>query len=232
MEPVTGSLIRLGQAVVGAVVGRLAERAVDRVLDGPRRTIQPPLPVHRHWLAAADATSDLDVFVAPVAGRSARQPVILAFQSAPHRGDGAPRGLALPMVLGETAHLRLPRGDYLISALIVDLPAAFGGAPVLRGIGQVRHWLAGNHLDRLRITTSAPTGALAEQLGLGRSDSLALPGRPTRSPAAPATTASGMVIPDTALERPEHRYPDDLDAEATTESGLVIPDTAKEKPRW
>ncbi len=67
------------------------------------------------------------------------------------------------MLLGETAHLTLPRDDYLISALVLDPPAELGGKPVL-------HWVASSGTDRLTIATGTPTESLLRKLGLQAPD--------------------------------------------------------------
>ncbi|RSD23841.1 hypothetical protein [Amycolatopsis eburnea] len=163
-EPFTMSLVWLGQAAAGAIVGRLAERAVDRVLDGPRRAVVVPAPA-RHRLG--DVTSDVDVVVRHTP--AGRRPVLLAFQTAPREGE-RPQGVTVPMVLGETAHLTLPRDDYLISALVLDSPAELGGKPVLHGVGWVRRWIASTGVDRLTIATDAPTQKILRKLGLQAAD--------------------------------------------------------------
>ncbi|WP_329050447.1 hypothetical protein OG738_01115 [Amycolatopsis sp. NBC_01488] len=168
-EPFTMSLIWLGQAAGAAIVGRLAERGVDRLLDGRRQTVlvpDTPAAPRRHRLG--DVTSDVDIFVRH---RTAPLPrsVLLAFQTAPRDGELA-RGVTVPMVLGETAHLTLPRDDYLISALVLDPPADLGGKPVLHGVGWVRHWVASNGTERLTIASQAPTQQLLEKLGLRSAD--------------------------------------------------------------
>ncbi|WP_326955253.1 hypothetical protein [Amycolatopsis sp. NBC_01286] len=178
MEPFTGSLVWLGQAAAAAVVGRLAERAVDRAFDGSRRAVTLPDP-RRHRIG--DVTSDVDIVVRHVP--AGRRPVLLAFQTAPAGTAGEPHGVTVPMLLGETAHLTLARDDYLISALVLDAPAQLGGNPVLHGVGWVRHWVASNRTDQLSITTEAPTKELLERLGLRRPDGTSpfeLPPRPDR----------------------------------------------------
>ncbi|WP_410644633.1 hypothetical protein [Amycolatopsis sp. lyj-346] len=168
-EPITMSLIWLGQAAGAAIVGRLAERGMDRLLDGPRQVVLPPVPPRaeprRHRLG--DVTSDLDITVRHTP--AGRQPVLLALQTAPRDGERTP-GVTVPMVLGETSHLTLPRDDYLISALVLDQPAEFGGKPVLHGVGWIRHWAASSGTDRLTITTETPTEQLLRKLGLQAPD--------------------------------------------------------------
>ncbi|WP_091306675.1 hypothetical protein [Amycolatopsis tolypomycina] len=61
-EPITLALLWLGQTAGAAVIGRLAERGVDRLLDGPRQLVLPPVAEpRRHRLG--DVTSDLDITV-------------------------------------------------------------------------------------------------------------------------------------------------------------------------
>ncbi|WP_156081311.1 hypothetical protein [Amycolatopsis vancoresmycina] len=187
-EPFTMSLIWLGQTAGAAIVGRLAERGIDRLLDGPRQVVLPPVPPRaeprRHRLG--DVTSDVDITVrAALAGR---RPVLLAFQTAPREGERT-AGVTVPMVLGETAHLTLPRDDYLISALVLDPPAELGGKPVLHGVGWVRHWVASSGTDRLTIASQVPTPQLLEKLGLRSADGT--------SPfeIAPRTTPAPRLLP-------------------------------------
>ncbi|MEQ0558757.1 hypothetical protein ABJI51_06730 [Amycolatopsis sp. NEAU-NG30] len=62
-------------------------------------------------------TSDVDIVVrhVPPAGEW----VLLTFQATPLMG-GPTSGVLVPMLLGETAYLTLPRNDYLIGALVLD----------------------------------------------------------------------------------------------------------------
>jgi len=162
-EPFTASLVWLGQVAGAAIVGRLAERAVDRALDGPRQTVALPGTSPRHLLG--NVTSDLDIVVRHTP--AGPQAVLLAFQTAPEQAvAGTPHGVTVPMVLGETAHLTLPRDHYLISALVLDPPARLGGKPVLHGVGWVLHWVASNTTRRITITTTTPTKELLVELGL------------------------------------------------------------------
>ncbi|WP_103350150.1 hypothetical protein [Amycolatopsis sp. CA-128772] len=201
-EPFTMSLIWLGQAAGAAIVGRLAERGVDRLLDGPRQVVRPPAAEpRRHRLG--DVTSDLDITVRHLA--AGRRAVLLAFQTAPRDGERT-AGVTVPMVLGETAHLTLPRDDYLISALVLDPPAELGGKPVLHGVGWVRHWVASTGTDRLTIASQAPTQQLLEKLGLRSADGtspfeIAPPGAATPPNAAsrPLTRVSPDSVPARAL---------------------------------
>lgn len=199
VEPVSGALVWLGQAAAAAVVGRLAERAVDRALDGPRRFVQPPLPPRaeprRHRLG--DVTSDVDITVRFTP--AGRRPVLLAFQTAPREGERT-QGVTVPMVLGETAHLTLPRDDYLISALVLDPPAEFGGKPVLHGVGWTRRWVASTGTDRLAITAEAPTKKLLRKLGLQAPDGT--------SPfvLAPKPATAPRQLPSPPAARPSPRF--------------------------
>ncbi|MFJ9785286.1 hypothetical protein ACIRSS_37340 [Amycolatopsis sp. NPDC101161] len=54
-------------------------------------------------------------------------------------------------------------------------PADFRGKPVLRGVGVVRHWVAGTRTAQLSIETTAPTPELLKRLGM------LLPMAPARS---------------------------------------------------
>ncbi|MFF1608757.1 hypothetical protein ACFVYA_13325 [Amycolatopsis sp. NPDC058278] len=200
-EPITMSLLWLGQAAGAAIVGRLAERGMDRLLDGPRQVVVPPLPPRaeprRHRLG--DVTSDLDITVRHTP--AGRRPVLLAFQTAPREGERT-AGVTVPMVLGETAHLTLPRDDYLISALVLDPPAELGGKPVLHGIGWVRHWVASSGTDRLTIATEVPRKKLLRKLGLQAPDGTSPFELPPPSaaalgqlPAAPAPLPGAQLMP-------------------------------------
>ncbi|MEV6620604.1 hypothetical protein AB0M83_07045 [Amycolatopsis sp. NPDC051106] len=200
-EPFTLSLIWLGQTVGAAIVGRLAERAVDHVLGEARQSVMlPGTPPRRHRLG--EETSDIDIVVHHTP--AGRRPVLLAFQTAPDRAPvGAPSyGVTVPMVLGETAHLTLPRDYYLISALVLDPPAKLGGKPVLHGIGWIYHWAASTTTSELEIRTTVPTKKLLVELGLRSKDGTS-PFKLPRSVAAPprqlprAASAPAPTLPST-----------------------------------
>ncbi|WP_372670585.1 hypothetical protein [Amycolatopsis kentuckyensis] len=151
--------------VLEKLVGRIAEKGADRVVDRlddrwRRKTVDVPKPT-RHRLG--DVTSDVDIVVRHVPASGQR--VLLTFQVTPLAGERT-SGVIVPMLLDEAAHLTLPRGDYLIGALVFDPPAAFGGKPLLRGVGGIQHFVAGNRTDQLTIETAAPTTDLLEKLGL------------------------------------------------------------------
>lgn len=151
--------------VLEKLVGRIAEKGADRVVDRlddrwRRKPVDVPEPT-RHRLG--DVTSDVDIVVRHVPPSGQR--VLLTFQVTPLAGERT-SGVIVPMLLDEAAHLTLPRGDYLIGALVLDPPAAFGGKPLLRGVGGIQHFVAGNQTDRLTIPTAAPTTDLLKKLGL------------------------------------------------------------------
>ncbi len=94
--------------------------------------------------------------------------MLLTFQTAPRAGE-RPTGTTVLMVLGETAHLTVPRDDYLISGLVFEQPAELGDTPVLHGIGQVRRYVASTATDLITLTTTRPTSELVAKAGLRKS---------------------------------------------------------------
>jgi hypothetical protein len=180
-EPV-GLAFLAFQGAFTAAAGRLAERGVDRLLDGRRQTVVLPAPPERHRLG--DVTSDVDIVVRH---RPAGQAVLLVFQTA---SDGEQPGATVPMMLGETAHLTLPRGDYQISALVFDPAGQLRGKPVLHGVGRLRHWVASNATQLLTITTDAPSKKTLRKLGLQAPDGTSPFELPPREPAAPPKPAT------------------------------------------
>lgn len=158
-EPVIGFLKWLAARAVEAGIDKVADRLIERA------ALKPTTPqVRRHDLsrAGARATSDVDVMVRFHQTSIGRTPVILTFQKFGTQTDG----LVFPMVLGDTAHLTLPRDHYLAAALVVALPTTPGSKPTLRGVGWSQPWIADNHTVRLTIDTQRPTKELAKQLGL------------------------------------------------------------------
>ncbi|SEF35627.1 hypothetical protein SAMN05421837_108219 [Amycolatopsis pretoriensis] len=172
LELFVAPLAWAGQKAADVFIGRLAEKGADRLVDRfddrRRKTVvvpEPPDAPPRHRLG--DVTSDIDIVVRHLP--SSGQRVLLTFQATPLAGERT-SGVIVPMLLGEAAHLTLPRGDYLIGALVLDPPPNSGGKPVLRGVGGVRHWVASNRTEQLTIRTAAPTPDLLGQLGLLRPD--------------------------------------------------------------
>ncbi|MFD9895397.1 hypothetical protein ACFWY9_39155 [Amycolatopsis sp. NPDC059027] len=171
MDPIlVGALIWLAQ--------RLAEkgfdRIFDRVVDGPRIAAPAPAPfaapppVRRHDLtvAGAQGTSDVDFAVRHHLLAQGRKPIILTFQ----KFNDTTTGTTFPMVLGDTAHVTLPRDHYFVTALIIDLPGKRGAMPTLRGVGWAQPYVADNHTAKITIGTQHPTEKLVKKLGLKKSD--------------------------------------------------------------
>ncbi|WP_037303549.1 hypothetical protein [Amycolatopsis orientalis] len=126
------------EPVIAWVGQKLAEKALDRAMatDGrkPRR--------HDLSVQGAEATSDLDItvkYVLPYC-RGAKAPVVLTLR----RLDESAENLTLPMVLGETARVRLKRGRYRITAAILELSPRHDAAPTLHAFGAQLLWLGGN----------------------------------------------------------------------------------------
>ena len=176
------------QGVITAAAGRLAERGVDRLLDGRRQPVVVPEPPKRHRLG--NVTSDVDIVVRHrPAGRRA---VLLAFQTATGWEETeVPQGATVPMLLGETAHLTLLRDDYVISALVLEPAVKVGGKPVLHGIGRIRHWVASNATEQLAITTNPPSPKTLKKLGLLKPDGTSPFELPPAQPAAPPKQVTG-----------------------------------------
>lgn len=188
--------------LVGALIwllDRIAGRGVDWLFDNAvgrgRGTLAAPR-VKRHDLTSpgAQATSDVDFTVRHHLAQT-RSSVILTFQKFSDKSTG----ITLPMVLGDTAHVTLPRNHYFVTALIVDLPKNSGDLPTLRGLGGAQPFVADNHTAKIAIATQQPTDALITKIGLKRNDSTV----PFLLPAALGTTA----IQDFFAATPKKRYP-------------------------
>ncbi|OXM59214.1 hypothetical protein CF165_48845 [Amycolatopsis vastitatis] len=170
------------QGVFTAAAGRLAERGVDRLLDGRRQTVVVPEPPKRHRLG--DVTSDVDIVVRH--RPAGQQVVLLVFQTASGwEQTEMPQGATVLMKLGETAHLTLPRDHYVISALVFEPPAKGGGKPVLHGIGRLPKWVLSNTTEQLAITTNPPSEKTLRKLGLLKPDGTSPFELPPAQPAAP-----------------------------------------------
>ncbi|SDY11270.1 hypothetical protein SAMN05421504_104544 [Amycolatopsis xylanica] len=159
--------------LVGALIwllDRLAGRGVDWLFDnavGRGRNALAAPQVKRHDLTApgAQATSDVDFTVRHHLAQT-RSPVILTFQKFSDKSTG----ITLPMVLGDTAHVTLPRNHYFVTALIIDLPKNSGDLPTLRGLGWAQPFVADNHTAKITIATQQPTDALITKIGLKQAD--------------------------------------------------------------
>ncbi|WET77798.1 hypothetical protein P3102_27490 [Amycolatopsis sp. QT-25] len=117
---------------------KLAEKALDRaVTTGGRKPQRHDLSV-----SGAEATSDLDITVKYTLPylRGAKAPVVLTLRRLDHSAED----LTLPMVLGETARVRVKRGRYRITAAILELSPWLGAAPTLHAFGSQLLWLGGN----------------------------------------------------------------------------------------
>ncbi|GAA4530719.1 hypothetical protein [Amycolatopsis samaneae] len=198
MDPILiGALIWLAK--------RLAEkgfdRIFDRVVDGQQLAVPPPPspfaatrftapPVRRHDLtvAGAQGTSDVDIAVRHHLAAQGRKPVILTIQKFSDTTNGTP----FPMVLGDTAHLTLPRDHYFLTALIVDLPSRRGEMPTLRGVGWAQPYVADNHTAKLTIATQHPTEKLVKKLGLKKTDGGTVFHLPPEPPAVAAVKPAAV----------------------------------------
>jgi hypothetical protein len=173
------------------------DRLMDRVIDGPavHRNVIAAVPVRRHDISGgAVPSSDADIVVKhQVAGAAfARVPVLLTFQDANHQpSDGMP----FPMVLTETAHVTVRRGHYLVTALVLDLPAKPGKKPTLRSIGWCRLWIASNTTEKISIAGQHPTDELLGELGLKKPDGSSLFKLPPK-PALPAASPLNPTLAD------------------------------------
>ncbi|MFD8496260.1 hypothetical protein [Amycolatopsis sp. NPDC059657] len=188
--------------LVGALIwllDRIAGRGVDWLFDNAvgrgRGALSAP-QVKRHDLTSpgAQATSDVDFTVRHHLAQT-RSPVILTFQKFSDKSTG----ITLPMVLGDTAHVTLPRNHYFVTALIVDLPKNSGDLPTLRGLGWAQPFIADNHTAKITIATQQPTDALVTKIGLKQQDGAT----PFLLPAPPSTTA----IQDFFATDPKKRFP-------------------------
>ncbi|UFS94794.1 hypothetical protein [Nocardia huaxiensis] len=195
----------LATRIAEAGISKLVDRGIDSVSgggldarlasasnDGAQRII-----VQRHNLVGgARPTSDLDIdvrrpaFARPVG----HEPVFLTLQQFTDRSGG----IVFPMILGETAHMTVPRDDYFIAALVVQLPEQRDELPTLRAVGQARHFVAGNDTTRIEIQVERATIDHLLQLGLFHNNQSVfnLPPPPPRSNAAPGQcNSSTSTVP-------------------------------------
>lgn len=182
------------------VLERLAGRGLDRLLDNIFDRPRAGLPARRHDLSVPGGqyTSDVDITVLHHQAQ-ARVPAILTFQ----KFNDTTTGITLPMVLGDTAHVTLPRNHYFITALIIDVPKVRGDLPTLRGLGWSQPYVADNHTARISIATQRPTDALITKIGLRRDDGSV----PFILPAAPAWTAGNDLKARFPLIQPKADIP-------------------------
>ncbi|QFU90308.1 hypothetical protein [Amycolatopsis sp. YIM 10] len=182
VEPMlVGTLVWLGQIIAARGIERLMDTAVDKFGDR-QAGAAPAAPIRRHDLTApgAQVSSDLDITVRHHRP-GFRTPVILTVQKFGDRTSGT----TLPMVLGDTAHLTLPRAHYLFAALVIDLPRHHGDKPTLRGLGWASLWLAANAATPLTIGTQHPTAELVDEIGLKQHDGSLVFTLPPAQPEAP-----------------------------------------------
>ncbi|MFE0026492.1 hypothetical protein [Amycolatopsis sp. NPDC059021] len=232
MDPIlVGALIWLAQ--------RLAEkgfdRIFDRVVDGPRIAAPPPFaappqPVRRHDLtvAGAQATSDVDFAVRHHLLAQGRKPVILTFQ----KFNDTTTGTTLPMVLGDTAHVTLPRDHYFVTALIIDLPGKRGAMPTLRGVGWAQPYVADNHTAKITIGSRHPTEKLVKKLGLKTSDGNAVFHLPPEPPAV-AAAKPAVAPPVSPLAKSFTQFTADwLNNQQTRQKAVRFPPPTKPRTEF
>ncbi|MGC7101669.1 hypothetical protein ACPZ19_43935 [Amycolatopsis lurida] len=185
VEPVlVGALVWLSQIIAARGIERLMDAAINNFDNSGDRQAwaAPAAPVRRHDLTAPGAQVSSDVDITVRHHRPAfRTPAILTVQKFGDRTTGA----TLPMVLGDTAHLTLPRAHYLIAALVFDLPKHHGDKPALRGLGWAPLWLAANATTSLAIDTKHPTAELVDEIGLKQQDGTLAFTLPPARPEAP-----------------------------------------------
>lgn len=225
---VTGMLVWLAKEIASRGIGLLFDRAAGTAVA----TVSPAAPglpaVRRYDLSGGAAvTSDADVTVRFTAGAGQRLPVVLAVQDAAER-----TGDPFPMVLTDTAHLTLRRGAYLMTALVLRLPEEAGALPVLRGVGWQRPWIAGNAVERVGITTSAPTKKMVRKLGLVGPDGAALftlaPPEPLHAPLPPTADPFRFRTRPSPVDRPRFVGP----VAPVDRPRFVGPVTPEERPRF
>ncbi|MBN6039714.1 hypothetical protein [Amycolatopsis sp. 195334CR] len=205
MEPVlVGALVWLGQLIVARGVERVMDAAIENFGDRPAEPAAVPVAaVRRHDLTAPGAQASSDVDITPRYHRQSghRTPAILTVQKF---GDST-TGTTVPMVLGDTAHLTLVRGHYLVTALVLDLPRHRGDKPALRGLGWADLWLAENATTRLTVGTRHPTEELVDEIGLKQQDGTPVFTLPPARPAAPPRPVREQLIARTVPRTWDHQ---------------------------
>lgn len=149
MDPHTGALTWLAQGAAS----NLLDRLVDRALDGA-----PSLPA---WpRPPKTATGTVEISVRYHLAAKVRTPVILTLQE-----DGSRTGTVFSLVLGNTARIAVPGGDYFGAAMVVD-PAR----RTLQGIGWSRLTVAARRTSPCLIPARRPSAPMVLQLGLRKPD--------------------------------------------------------------
>ncbi|NBH07567.1 hypothetical protein [Amycolatopsis sp. SID8362] len=149
MDAHTGALTWLAQGAASNLVDRL----VDRVLDG-----SPPAPA---WpRPGRTPAGTVEISVRHHSAAKVRTPVILTLQE-----TGSRTGTVFSVVLGHTARIAVPGGDYFGAAMVVD-PAR----RTLQGIGWSRLTVAARRTSPCLIPAGRPSAPVILQLGLRKAD--------------------------------------------------------------
>jgi hypothetical protein len=149
-----GALTWLAQGAAS----NLLDRLVDRALAGPP---QPPA-----WPGPGRAPAGaVEITVRHHLTLRTRMPVILTLQE-----DGGRSGTAFSMLLGHTARVALPGGDYFGAAMIVEPGQRTRSGPTLRGLGWARLTVIPRGTTPLVIAARHPTAPVVLRLGLRRPD--------------------------------------------------------------
>ena len=149
MDTHTGALTWLAQGAAS----NLMDRLVDRALDG-----SPPAPAWPRPPKTAAGT--VEITVRHHATAKGRTPVILTLQE-----DGSRTGTVFSVVLGNTARIAVPGGNYFGAAMVVDPRRR-----TLQGIGWSRLTVAARRTSPCLIPASRPTAPVLLQLGLRKAD--------------------------------------------------------------
>ena len=149
MDTHTGALTWLAQGAAS----NLLDRLVDRALDG-----SPPTPAWPRPPKTAAGT--VEITVRHHAAAKGRTPVILTLQE-----NGSRTGTVFSVVLGNTARIAVPGGDYFGAAMVVDPRRR-----TLQGIGWSRLTVAARRTSPCLIPANRPTAPVLLQLGLRKAD--------------------------------------------------------------
>ncbi|RSN27006.1 hypothetical protein DMC61_26510 [Amycolatopsis sp. WAC 04169] len=175
--------------MVEPLIAWIGKKVVDTTAD--RLVAAGDRKVRRHDLSVegAEPTSDLDLIVdytLPYC-RGAKAPVVVTL----YRVEGSATHLIVRMVLRETAHLRLKRGTYDITATVLELSPVRDQA-TQHAVGRERVWLGHNRTKKVRIR---PVPVLVQApKPPGRKPSGAKPVMP--KPARKASAAPQHTPPD------------------------------------